>query len=132
MFDQLKAMGAIAGLIKDKDRLRATVERFREKIARVSVTGEAGGGDRGGRRGGARVTVSGQLRVTEVFLDPALIAGLQAGESGRAVAQALIRDATNDALSRAQAIIQDEMNREARGLGLPAMPGLGAMMGLPD
>lgn len=125
MFDQLKAMGAIAGLMKDKERLRETVERFREKTARLSVTGEAGGG-------AVRVTVSGQLRITAVHLDPALIAGLQSGEGGRAMAQSLIRDATNDALTRAQALIHEELNREAQSLGLPAIPGLGAMMGLPD
>lgn len=125
MFDQLKAMGAIAGLMKDKERLREAVERFKDKTARLRVTGEAGGG-------AVRVTVSGQLRVTEVFLDPALIAGLQAGDGGRTMAQALIRDATNDALTRVQALVHDELNREAQSLGLPAMPGLGSMLGLPD
>ena len=122
MFEQFKAMGALAGLMKDKDKLRQTADEFRERLERISVTGSAGGG-------AVRVTVTGKLRVAEVFLDPALIAGLQAGEGGRAMAQTLIQDATNDALGRVQAMISDEANRKAQDLGLPGMPGLGSLLG---
>lgn len=121
MFDQLKAMGALAGLMKDKDRLRQVMERFREKLERISVTGSSGGG-------AVRVTMSGHLRVTSVFLDPALIAGLGAGEGGRAMAQSLIQDAVNDAIAQAQALVHEEANRQAQELGLP---GLGSVPGMP-
>jgi DNA-binding YbaB/EbfC family protein len=121
MFDQLKAMGALAGLMKDKERLRQTVERFREKLERISVTGSSGGG-------AVRITMSGQLRVTSVFLDPALIAGLGAGEGGRNMAQSLIQDAVNDAIAQTQALVHEEASRQAQELGLP---GLGSVPGLP-
>lgn len=122
MFEQFKAMGAIAALMKDKDRLRETIEEFKAKTASISVTGSAGGG-------AVRVTVSGTLRVTDVHLDPALVAGLQHGEGGRTMAQALIRDAVNDALHQAQALVHEEADRRARDLGLPGLPGLGSMLG---
>lgn len=122
MFEQFKAMGAIAGLMKDKDRLREVGQKFREKVDRVSVVGSAGGG-------AVRITVSGKLRATEVFLDPALVAGLQTGEGGRAMAQSLILEAMNDALSRAQSLIHEEAERQARELGLPSLPGFDSILG---
>ncbi|MBL8745415.1 MAG: YbaB/EbfC family nucleoid-associated protein [Phycisphaerae bacterium] len=117
MFDQLKSLGALAGLMQNKDKLRAAAEDFRQKLERIAVTGESGGG-------AVRVTITGKLRVTDITLDPALIAGLQTGEGGRAMAQTLIRDATNDALARAQALVHQEAERQARELGLPALPGM--------
>ncbi len=121
MFDNLKAMGAVAGLLKNKEKLRAVTERFQEKLERMSVTGVAGGS-------AVRVTVSGKMKVTEVFLDPALIAGLQAGEGGREMAQALIAEATNDAITRVQSMVRDEAEREAQELGLPGLPGLDGLL----
>lgn len=120
MFDQLKSLGALAGLMQNKDKIRAAVERFREKLERIRVTGAAGGG-------AARVTVTGKLQVTDVELDPALIAGLQAGEGGRVMAQSLIKDAMNDAIVRAQALVHEEADRQARELGLPGLPGMDSL-----
>lgn len=117
MFDNLKSLGALAGLMQNKDKIRIAVERFKEKLERISVTGAAGGG-------AVRVTVTGKLRVTEVNLDPALIAGLQAGAGGRTMAQSLIQDAINDALTRAQMLVHEEANKQARELGLPGLPGM--------
>lgn len=121
MFDNLKAMGAVAGLLKNKEKLREVTERFQEKLERMSVTGVAGGS-------AVRVTVSGKMKVTEVFLDPALIAGLQAGDGGREMAQALIAEATNDAITRVQSMVRDEAEREAQELGLPGLPGLDGLL----
>lgn len=117
MFDNLKSLGALAGLMQNKDKIRIAVERFKEKLERISVTGAAGGG-------AVRVTVTGKLRVTEVNLDPALIAGLQAGAGGRTMAQSLIQDAINDALTRAQMLVHEEADKQARELGLPGLPGM--------
>jgi DNA-binding YbaB/EbfC family protein len=117
MFDNLKALGALAGLMQNKDRVRAVAERFKGKLERMNVTGTAGGG-------AVRVSVTGKLRVTDVSLDPALIAGLQAGEGGRAMAQSLIQEAMNDAMSRAQALVHEEADKQARELGLPGLPGM--------
>ncbi|MCA9311133.1 MAG: YbaB/EbfC family nucleoid-associated protein [Phycisphaerales bacterium] len=122
MFDNLKAMGAVAGLLKNKEKLREVTERFQARLERMSVTGVAGGS-------AVRVTVSGKMQVTEVFLDPALVAGLQVGDGGREMAQALIAEATNDAITRIQLMIREEADREARDLGLPGIPGLDGLLG---
>ncbi len=122
MFDQFKALGQLAALMKDKDRLKQAAEEFREKLDRIHVTGSAGAG-------AVRVTVNGQMTVLDVTLDPALVAGLQHGEGGRAMAQALIRDATNDALVRVRQMVGEEAQRKAKELGLPDMPGLQNLLG---
>lgn len=122
MLDQFKAMGAVAGLLKDKERLREIADAFKAKLERIRVEGESGGG-------AVRVTVSGQMRVTNVHLDPALIAGLRADEgNGREMAQALIEEATNDALAKAQMLVQQEAQRQAEELGLPSIPGMASLL----
>lgn len=124
MFDQMKALGAMAGLLRDKDRMREIGEQFEEKLRSMSIEGSAGSG-------AVRVTVTGKMRVTEVFLDPALVAGLGAGDEGREMAQTLIEEATNDALVRAQTIIHEEARRLAQELGLPEIPGIDKLLGTP-
>lgn len=121
MFDQLKAMGAVAGLLKDKERLRQMTEQFKDKMERTRVTGAAGGG-------AVRVTISGKLRVTDVEVMPALAASIGDDEPRRLELQGLIQDATNDALERVQVLIQEEAARRAQELGLPDLPGLGNLL----
>lgn len=121
MFDQLKAMGAVAGLLKDKERLRQMTEQFKDKMERTRVTGAAGGG-------AVRVTISGKLRVTDVEISPALGSSMGSGDAGRLPLQELILEATNDALERVQLLIQEEAARRAKELGLPDMPGLGNLL----
>ncbi len=123
MFENMKAMGAIAGLMKNKERLKEMGEEFRAKLARMSAEGSAGGG-------AVRVTVSGQLRVQKVFLDPAVVAGLQTeGSGGKAMVESLIQDATNEAMSRMQVMVGEEARKMAEELGLPDMPGLQNLIG---
>jgi DNA-binding protein YbaB len=111
MFENLKAMGAIAGLLKDQQRLRESAERVRGRLARARVEGEAGGG-------AVRAVVDGQLKVVGVTLSPALVSDL--GEAGsRARAEALIAEAINAATERARVLIAEEVSREADELGLP-------------
>jgi len=122
MFDQMKAMGALAGLLKDKDRVREIARDFEERLERISITGSAGGG-------AVRVTVTGKMRVTDVSLDPALVAGMTHGEGGQAMAQSLIMDATNDALLNAQMRVKNETHKMTEELGLPDIPGINKLLG---
>ncbi len=121
MFEQFKALGQVAALLKDKDRLRQIAAEFRERVDRITVEAEAGGG-------AVRVTVSGRMQVLDVRMDPAVIAAL-AGAPGAAVqVQSLIREATNDALARAQALVREAAERQAAELGLPGLGGLGGLL----
>ena len=44
MFDKLKAMGAVANLMKNQEGLKVAAARVREKMENTRVNGEAGSG----------------------------------------------------------------------------------------
>jgi DNA-binding YbaB/EbfC family protein len=122
MFDSLRTMGAMASLMKNKDQLRAAAERVKESLASLRVTGEAGGG-------AVRVTASGRFEVVRVEIAPAVAAALS-GDGARAQVEALIAEATNDALRRAQERAREVMSREAEAMGVPELSGvLGQALG---
>lgn len=126
MFDQFKAMGAVAGLLKNKEKLKEVGDRLREKIAGMSATGASGGG-------AVRVTVSGSMKVQRVEISPAAVAGIamggDSGDQSRRMVENLIEEATNDALSRVQMMVRDEVARESAELGLPDIPGMDKLLG---
>ncbi len=122
MFDQMKTMGAIAGLLKNKDKLREIGEELQRRIERIQCIGSAGSG-------AVRVTVSGRFEVLEVQLDNAMLHGMAADTSGKAMAESLIREAANEAIQRAQAMIKEEVRRIMQEYDLPDIPGLDRMIG---
>jgi DNA-binding protein YbaB len=113
MLDQFKAMGALAGLMKDKDRLREISERVRTRLEETRVEGRAGGG-------AVRVEVSGVGEVLGVHVEPAIGAGFADAES-RDAAQLLIAEAVNDGLTKAKQAAQSIVESEAEELGLGDM-----------
>jgi DNA-binding protein YbaB len=123
MLDALKMAGTLAGLMKNKDAVRAAAERVKAKLAEVRATGTAGGG-------AVTVTASGQLKILRVELSPALAAHMTADGSSRAAAEALIAEATNAAIGQAQARAHQEIAKEAEALGIPNIPGLESMLGV--
>jgi hypothetical protein len=125
MFDQMKHMGALAGLLRDKDKVERISRRVQDTLETVRVVGEAGGG-------AVRVTVSGKLEVQDVELDPNLTAGMASGDDARLMAQKLIAEAVNDASAKARVVIQREMQKIAEELDLPDMPGMTNLLGIPN
>lgn len=123
MFDQLKTMGALAGLLKNKDKIQEAMKRFQESLEGMSATGSAGSG-------AVKVTVSGKLKVLEVKLDPVLASSLGRDASSRQMGEQLIAEAANDALDSVQRMVRDEANRQAQSLGLPELPGGPGLEGL--
>jgi nucleoid-associated protein EbfC len=120
LFEQMKSMGALAGLLRNKEKLQQISEDARARIDAIHVEGEAGSG-------AVRVRANGRMQIDDVILDPALVAGLGAeeGEGGRNMAQSLIAEATNNALRAAQLRVQTELQELAREHDLPDIPGGG-------
>lgn len=116
MFDQFKAMGALAGLMKNKDKLREAGERMQSTLEAARIVGQAGAGL-------VRVEVSGRLRVLRVEIDP-VVASSMSDERSRREAESLITEAVNDAMRAAERVIQQESQRMARELGIEDMPGM--------
>jgi len=125
MFDQLKGMAGLAGLMKDLPRLKAKMEQVRARLETIVVEAETGGG-------AVRAQANGQLRVTGLTVEPALMAGLvdATNADDRAMAEDLIVGAINAALAKARDAAEAEMAGAMQELGLPVPPGgLGGMLG---
>ncbi|MBX3353230.1 MAG: YbaB/EbfC family nucleoid-associated protein [Phycisphaeraceae bacterium] len=116
MFDQFKAMGALAGLMKNKEKLREAGERMQSTLEAARIVGQAGAGL-------VRVEVSGRLRVLRVEIDP-VVASSMGDERSRREAESMITEAVNDAMRAAERVIQQESQRMARELGIEDMPGM--------
>jgi DNA-binding protein YbaB len=123
MFDNMKTMAALAGLLKNKDKLKAAGERIKSKAEALRITADAGSG-------AARATVNGAMKVLSVELSPALVLGMAAEDKTRTLAASLIADAVNEALKQAQGRMKEAIDIEAKELGfeggLPGIPGLTA------
>lgn len=119
MFDQFKALGQVAGLLKDRERLKAAGERVRQRLDEHRCEGEAGGG-------AVRAVVTASMRVVSLEVQPVVFSGAASGgPADHEAAQAMIAEALNAALEKAQAEAKDILTEEARTLGLPDLGGGG-------
>jgi DNA-binding protein YbaB len=118
MFENLKGMAGLAGILKDLPRIKAKLEEVKQQLGEMTVEADTGGG-------AVRVTANGLLRVVSIKLDAALIAGLvdPANEQDRAIAENLITGAVNTALQKAREVAEREMAGAAGEMGLPLPPG---------
>jgi DNA-binding YbaB/EbfC family protein len=124
MFDQLKGLSALAGLLKDLPRIRAKADSLRRELGEVRVSGESGGG-------AVRATADGLMRIMNVEVDPALLGGLVDPSSlgDRTMAEQLVAEAVNAALAAARERVDSELADAAAELGLPIPPGaLGGLL----
>jgi len=118
MFDQFKAMGQVAALLRDKEKLREAGERVKARLEAVRAEGEAGGG-------AVRATVNGKMSLISLELAPALLSG---GE--KPMVEGLIIEAVNKAGEAAQERARAALDEEAREMGLPELPGgIGGLLG---
>ncbi len=100
----------LSELLAKAQEMQGRLAKVQRELARRTVEASAGGGM-------VTVVASGELRVIEVRIEPSLF------DSGdRAMLQDLIAAAANAALSDAQKMVQEEMQRVA-GLPLFATPG---------
>ncbi|CAE7760864.1 unnamed protein product [Symbiodinium sp. CCMP2592] len=114
MLDKLKAMQALGSLMKNKEQLAEAGERVKAKMDALRVDGQAGGG-------ACRAIVNGKMKLIDLTLDPALLAGMAVDEKTKELATALIKDAINDATENAQRQVQQIIAKEADDLGLGDM-----------
>jgi len=124
MFEGLKNMAGLAGIMKDMPRIKQKLEEVKGNLGRIEVSAETGGG-------AVKATVNCRMRVVSIHVDPAMMAGLVDATSAqdRALAEELIAGAVNAALEKAQERAGKEFQEAAQDLGLPLPPGgLAGMM----
>ena len=125
MFDNLKNLAGLAGMMKDLPRMKARFEEVKRELESKAVTAESGGG-------AVRATATGSLRIVSIEVEPALLKGLVdlEQEEDRAMASDLITAAVNAALTKARELAERELAAAANELGIPLPAGgLGGMLG---
>lgn len=118
MFENLKGMAGLAGLMKDLPRIQQKMEEVKDRLDEIIVEAETGGG-------AVRAEANGQLRLISLTIDPALISGLVdvGNPDDRAMAEDLIIGAVNAVMNKAREVAEREMATAAQDLGLPLPPG---------
>lgn len=126
MFDSLKAMGALAQIMKNKEAIAASMAKVQAELAERLITVEGAKQPDGSI--GITAVANGKLQMVSITISPALLA-TAVDEPSRAKLGALVTGATNAALKRAKEVAAEEIAKEAKALGLPDMPGLEKMLG---
>ena len=118
MFDALKGMAGLGGLMKDLPKIKERLERAKAELAEMTVEAEVGGG-------AVKAVADGTMRIRSVHIDPAMMSVLVADGEGqdRAMAEDLVASAVNAALTRAQDMIGAHLQETAGELGIPLPPG---------
>jgi nucleoid-associated protein EbfC len=100
--------GNIAQLMQQAQRMQENMQRVQEEIAKIEVTGSAGGGM-------VSVTLTGRKECRKVRIDPSVL-------SDPEMAEDLIAAAFNDASNKIDAESQARMSAVTAGMPLP--PGM--------
>jgi DNA-binding YbaB/EbfC family protein len=101
----------MSNAMKQVQKAQAEMARVQEELASDLVSASAGGG-------AVRVTITGDLTVTDVVIDPRAVDPDDVG-----MLQDMVVAAVNEALREAQELANSKMSRVMGGLGLPG--GLG-------
>jgi DNA-binding YbaB/EbfC family protein len=94
--------------MQQAQQMQENMQRAQEELARLEVTGNAGGGM-------VEVTLSGRMECRKVRIDPAVLADPEMAED-------LIAAAFNDAVNKANAVSQEKLGAATAGMPLP--PGM--------
>ncbi|PPV07764.1 hypothetical protein XBLMG947_0398 [Xanthomonas bromi] len=100
--------GNIAQLMQQAQKMQENLQRAQEELARLEVTGTAGGGM-------VSVTLTGAKECRKVRIDPSIL-------SDQEMAEDLIAAAFNDASNKIDAESKDRMGSATAGMQLP--PGM--------
>jgi len=101
--------GGIGNLMRQAQQMQANLAKAQEELARMQVTGEAGGGM-------VKVEMNGKHEVSRVTIDPSV-----AGDD-REMLEDLVTAAINDAVRKVEATSQQRLSGLMGGMQLP--PGM--------
>ena len=100
--------GAMGQLMQQAQRMQEDLKRAQEEIAKIEVTGQAGGGM-------VSVTLTGKMEVRRVHIDPSVLGDAEMLED-------LVTAAMNDAVNKANEESSKRMSAATAGMPLP--PGM--------
>jgi len=108
----MKGIPNMGNLMKQAQQFQAKLAKLQEELAGRTVEASSGGGM-------VSVVANGRQEVISIRIDPEVI-----DREDKEMLQDLILAAVNDALSRAKAMVNEEMGKLTHGLNLPNIPGL--------
>jgi DNA-binding YbaB/EbfC family protein len=104
-----KGIGGMGNLLKQAQEMQSRMAKIQEELAQKTVDGSAGGGM-------VRVTVNGQLALTAIKIDPAVI-----NSEEKEMLEDLIMAAINDGMRKARDMASSEMSKITGGLKIPGL-----------
>jgi len=115
-----EGLGNLASMFTQLPKLKAEMEKFKQKLAQTQVEGSAGGGM-------VQVRVSGTLELLECKIsDEAMKLG------DKEMLGELVRAGVNQALEKARQQAAEEARKAAASMGLPAGLNLPSFLGGPS
>ncbi len=100
--------GNIAQLMQQAQKMQENMQRAQEELAKLEVTGSAGGGM-------VRITLTGRMECRSVKIDPSVLSDVEMAED-------LVVAAINDAVNKVNAESQAKMSGATAGMPIP--PGM--------
>ena len=98
--------GQIAGLMKQAQQMQESMKKVQDQLAETEVEGQSGAGL-------VKVVMTCKHDVRRVSIDPSLVG------DDKDMLEDLVAAAMNDAVRRAQVVVEERMGSVAGGLGLP-------------
>jgi DNA-binding YbaB/EbfC family protein len=107
MFDQLKNIGGLGGLMQKAQEMQEQMKRLQEELGKKTVTADAGAGM-------VQATVNGRLELTKLKIDKAKI-----DVNDTELLEDVIVAAVHGAQGKAAEMMRDEMQKKAQEMGIP-------------
>ena len=101
--------GNMTGLFKQAQEMQAKLARVQEELAQKTVEASSGGGM-------VQVTVTGQMVVSAVKIDPAVINAQE-----KDMLEDLVLAAVNEGLRRAREMVAEQMSKVTGGIKIPGL-----------
>jgi hypothetical protein len=104
-----KGLGGMGNLFKQAQEMQAKLARVQEELAHRTVEGSSGGGM-------VRVTVTGQLNLASIKIDPAVV-----NPDEREMLEDLVLAAVNEGMRLAREMAAEEMSKITGGMKIPGL-----------
>ena len=108
----MKGIPNMGQLMKQAQQFQSKMAKLQEELGDRTVEASAGGGM-------VSVVVNGRQETISLHIDPEVI-----NPDDQEMLHDLIMAAINDALTRAKAMMNEEMGKLTKGINLPNIPGL--------
>lgn len=107
MFDSLRGMAGMAGIMKDLPRIKAKLKEVKEEVTSRTVEARSAGGE-------VVAVASGRMRIVSLEISPDAIADFDDAEQ----LARLVTATSNEALDKAQEMASQAIKNAAEDLGL--------------